>query len=106
MATHALPARVVCSFLGRLRGLMFTLRPRCIALSFRHERRIALHMWFVFYPIDVAFLDKDARVVDTKSHFDPFTFYTSRKPAMHAVEMPHGWLRTRGIRIGDTVRFA
>ena len=36
-------------------------------------------MLFVFYPIDVLFLDKNNIVVDKKDNFKPFTLYNSKK---------------------------
>jgi len=106
MAVHTLPCRVVDSFLGRVLGLMFSRRPRCIALAFPSERRISLHMWFVFFPIDVAFLDRNRRVVELKEGFRPWTLHASRRPARCAVEMPAGWARGKGIRVGDVLRLA
>jgi hypothetical protein len=105
MAAKTIPCTVVGTFLGRMRGLMFSRKPRPIALAFRMERRIPLHMWFVPFPIDVAFLDRNKRVVELLEGFKPWTQHVSRKPAMYAVEMPAGWVRKRGIKPGDTVRF-
>jgi hypothetical protein len=106
MAVRTIPCTVVDSFLGRALGLMFSGRPRPLALAFPSERRIGLHMGFVFFPIDVAFLDRNRRVVELLEGFRPWTAYTSRKPAMYALEMPAGWARGKRLRTGDAVRFA
>ena len=87
-------------------GLMFS-KKRETALVFRFDREtiIALHMLFVFYPIDVLFLDKKKNVVDKKENFLPFTFYKSRKKAMYAVELPNGAIGKTKTEIGDKIEF-
>ena len=62
-------------------------------------------MFFVFYPIDVLFLDKTKIIVDIKEHFRPFTFYKSRKKAMYAVELPHGIIKQTKTETGDKIKF-
>ena len=52
-------------------------------------------MWFVFFPIDVLFLDADFYVVEIKRLFKPWTFYSSKTTCNYIVETPAG-------RIGDT----
>ena len=42
----------------------------------------SVHMLFVFFPLDLVFLDKNKRVVDKKEGFRPFSLnYTPKKPA-------------------------
>ena len=62
-------------------------------------------MVFVFYPIDVLFLDKNKIVVDKKENFKPFAFYKSRKKAMYAAEMPNKTIKKTKTRIGDKIEF-
>jgi uncharacterized membrane protein (UPF0127 family) len=46
----------------------------------------AIHMFFVFFPIAVVWLDRDRRVVD-KALARPFRpYYAPRRPAMYYVE--------------------
>ena len=77
------------TILSRLIGLMLS-KKQDIALVFKFSKEsfIALHMIFVFYPIDVLFLDKNKTVVDIKENFRPFAFYTSKKKAVYAIELP------------------
>lgn len=51
-------------------------------------------MFFVFFPIDVLFLNKDKEIVDLKQRLKPFTFYTSKKPAKYVLEMPLGSIKS------------
>ena len=88
-------------------GLMFSLpiRDRCLVFHFDPPRRVDLHMFFVFYPIDVLFLDRSRKVVEIKEHFLPFTVYLSRKKAAFVVELPNGTIPEKRIHIGDKMAF-
>ena len=78
------------SFFSKAKGLMFSrkLKDSCLLFVFPNEKRITLHMFFVFFPIDVAFINEKMKVVDFKQNFKPFTFYISKKPAKYVLEMP------------------
>ena len=82
-------------------------RERDISLifDFEKEKIISLHMIFVFYPIDVLFLDRIKLVVDLKENFAPFTFYASKKKAMYAIELPKGTIKKSGTNVGDRINF-
>ncbi len=84
------------SFFSKLKGLMFSrkLKDSCLLFVFPNERKITLHMFFVFFPIDVLFLNKNKEIVDLKQNFKPFTVYTSKKPAKYVLEMPLGSIKT------------
>ena len=61
-------------------------------------------MLFVFFPIDVVWLDQDKKVVDFKKNVKPFTpFVVPRKPAHYVVELPKQTIRN--LNIGDQFRF-
>ncbi len=89
---------------SKFMGLMFTTKQKkSLVFKFKKETNIALHMFFVFYPIDVLFLNKNKIVVDKKENFKPFTFYKSRKKAMYAIELLNGIIRKTNIEIGDKI---
>ena len=82
---------------------MFTKTPKALIFDFGAEKRIGLHMWFVFYPIDVLFLDKNRKVAELKTGFMPFSAYTSEKKARYAVELPEGAIRKSRTGVGDVI---
>ena len=87
-------------------GLMFSKnKNQSLLFKFRKEIFISLHMFFVFYPIDVLFLDKNKVVVDLKENFRPFTFYTSKKLAKYCIELPSGAIKKTKTEIGDKIGF-
>lgn len=64
----------------------------------------SIHMLFVFYPINVIFLDSNKKVVDIKKKLKPFTFYSPKKKAKYIIELP---IETdiSFIKINDVVSF-
>lgn len=79
------------TFLTRARGLMFH-RPLAedevlvFVETGESVSRAAIHMFFVFFPIAVIWLDAEKRVVD-KALARPFRpYYAPRKPAQYYVE--------------------
>ncbi|MFC1648095.1 DUF192 domain-containing protein [Nanoarchaeota archaeon] len=78
-------------------GLMFS-RPRMLLFDFRKPRRMSLHMFFVFFSIDVYFLDNFMEVIEVKRNFRPFTTYKSRLACNYVLETPANALT---LRVGD-----
>ena len=88
----------------RTKGLMFEDVKRfdyALVFDFEKESKLmsSLHMIFVFFPIDVLFLDKSRKVVD-KVTLEPFTpNYTPKKAAKYVIEMPKG--KAKNAKIGN-----
>ena len=62
----------------------------------------AIHTTFMRFPIDVVFLDRGGRAVRIVRDLAPWRIAIA--PRAHAVvELPAGRLRTRDVRIGDTL---
>ena len=88
------------------KGLMFTMSmEKPLLFVFERERKWGLHMLFVFYTIDVLFLDKRKKVVDLKEGFRPFAFYTPKKPCLYIIELPKGIIRKSRTSVGDRIDF-
>ena len=98
-------AKMCKSMFCKALGLMFRSKKPDYGLVFifNKELRADLHMLFVFFPIDVLFLDKDKKVVDIKKDFKPFSYYAPKAKAMFVIEMPVGVLKN--TRVGDRIVF-
>lgn len=88
-------------------GLMFFPRKKFkFGLIFQREYESifgsSLHMFFVFYPINVLFLDSEKKVVDIKKSFKPFSFYAPKKKSRYIIELP---IETdiSFVKVGDKV---
>lgn len=72
---------------------------------FDTARRIDLHMFFVFFKIDLVFLDKNKKVIEIKEGFKPFTTYYSKEKAMYLIELPSGKVKDSKTKINDLIEF-
>lgn len=86
----------------KARGLMFA-KPHDVLFHFPIEERLKFHMVFVFYPIDIVFLDDALRVVDLKPRFKPFTVYYSKARSSTVLESYDGFIDEHGISLGDVL---
>jgi len=97
------------AFFSKSKGLMFSRRLRKRdALIFVADREgrmeTTIHMFFVFFAIDVVWLDKDKKVVDKRENIKPFTpLIIPEKPAEYVVELPKN--TARHINRGDILKF-
>ena len=100
--------RRCASFLCRLRGLTFRGRlgeGEGLLLVGQRESRLdaAIHMFFVFFPIAVVWLDRRNRVVDTQLARPFRPFYAPQAPAKDILEGPPSLMER--VRVGDRLRF-
>jgi len=93
----------ICESLwSKTRGLMFS-KKKNLVFVFDEEKRISLHMMFVFFPIDVLFLDKDKKTIEVKKDFKPFSFYTPKEKARYVIEIAEN--RRNDYKIGEKIDF-
>lgn len=92
---------------SKAKGLMFTrersVRRNALVFKFGRPMTQSLHMFFVFYPIDVIFLDDKKKVVEIKQDFRPFTIYTSKRNAMYVIELPGSAVGKSKTGLGDVI---
>ena len=98
-------AAICRNIIAKSLGLMFALKPKTLVFIFKKEKIIQLHMLFVFYPIDVLFLNKNKVVVETKEALMPFSFYTPKKKALYIIELPQGTIKKTKTALGDKMQF-
>ena len=98
---------IICSgIFAQSIGLMFSKKQEIILIfKFSYEKLVPLHMLFVFYPIDVLFLNDKRIVVELKENFKPFAFYYPKEKAKYVVEMPEGSIKKLKAEVGDRIRF-
>jgi uncharacterized protein len=101
--------RLCTSIFSQARGLMFSrpIHDTCLIFDFGKPRRTDLHMLFVFFPIDILYINDKYCVVDMRAGAMPFTpLIKSTVPSRYIVELPSGKINDTGTRIGDKVRFS
>jgi uncharacterized membrane protein (UPF0127 family) len=63
----------------------------------------SIHMWFMRFPIDAVFLDRDLRVVRVVPELRPWRIARARG-AHSTLEIAAGEAERRGVSEGDTLR--
>ncbi len=88
-------------------GLMFTspIKDKGLVFFMPKFESVSFHMCFVFYSIDVIFLDDKMKVVELKENFKPFTFYKTKKSVKYAVEVSKGTIKKSKTKLRDLVVF-
>jgi hypothetical protein len=89
------------SAFGRMRGLLGRtgLEPGAGMLI---DAAPSVHMFFMRFPIDVVFLDRDRKVVRVVHALKPWRF-AGANHAVAALELPAGTASEKGIEEGDVV---
>ncbi len=94
--------RICRTLFSKARGLMFK-KQENLMFVFDKEKIIPLHMLFVFYPIDVIYLDADQKVVELKEDLKPFTFYTPLNKAQYVLELEKSTIRKTKTKEKDLI---
>lgn len=97
-------AQVLTSILQQARGFMFQ-RPRSKALIFLFmpARFEAVHMFFVFGPLDILVLDGEGHVLALQEELRPWRIWNPKVKMSAMLELPAGTIRRTGTAIGDHV---
>ena len=74
---------------------------------FEHEGIHRFWMKNTLIPLSIAFMDRDGRILRI-AEMAPLTLesHAPPQPILYALEMNKGWFRTRGIRVGDVMKFS
>lgn len=100
--------RFAKNFFQRMRGLMFTLPifEEGLIFVFPQETKASLHMFFVFYPIDILWLDKQKKVIDQRKSVWPFTpLVIPKEKAKYVIELPPYTLDNSETEPGNKISF-
>ena len=93
--------KICLSVFSKMKGLMFTLKPKTLVFVNNKEIPTPIHMMFMFYPIDVLWLDAGKKVVH-KQTLKPFGF-SKNISAKYVVELPAG--AADKVSVGDLIEF-
>ncbi|MFC1512728.1 DUF192 domain-containing protein [bacterium] len=87
---------------SRLKGLLGTksLHPDHV-LIINNTKQI--HSFFMQFPIDVLFLDKNRTVIKIYKNFKPYRISTFLLNAKYVVELAQGALEKKDVSKGDTI---
>jgi uncharacterized membrane protein (UPF0127 family) len=94
--------RPAATFLARLRGLLGR-RGLADGEGLLIKPTSSIHTFFMRFALDVAFLDRDGRVVKLVPGLRPWRM-TFARGARSALELATGEIARSGLRIGDRLR--
>ena len=85
-------------YLGKDEGMLFI---------FETEDYHGFWMKNTLIPLSIAFIEKNGRIVWI-TDMKPLTLdsHVPPQPILYALEMNKGWFSSRGIKVGDVVRFS
>jgi uncharacterized protein len=90
----------------QVKGLMFTFKmKKPLLFCFSKEKKQNFHMFFVFYPIDLIFIDKNKKVVEIKENFKPFAVFKSNNNAQYVLELENKGIYNSKTKVGDQLEF-
>lgn len=96
---------VADSFWLRLKGLMFRREMddgEAMLFKFGEMRKFRVHTFFVFFPIDLIFLDRNFKVVEVETNLSPWSIYNPSNESRYLLELPKN--KAEGVREGDLIR--
>lgn len=99
---------VMDSFWSRLRGLMFRLSfedGEALLFEFPEPRKFRVHTFFVFFPIDLAYLNGNLEVLETEGELSPWRVYSPDSKARFLIELPKGTISELEVEVGDELEF-
>ena len=95
-------ARRADTFASRGRGLMFT-SELPLGSGLVIEPCSSIHMFFMRYPLDVLFLDRERKVLFMYRGIKPWRMSRIVRGARTVVELPEGTIERTGTQIGDHI---
>ncbi|MBT6045122.1 DUF192 domain-containing protein [Candidatus Woesearchaeota archaeon] len=88
---------------SQAKGLMFSKKleqNKSILIKFSKEKNIPIHMFFVFFPIDAVWINKDYKIVHIERNIKPFRpLINPNKPSIAVLETQKN--ATKNLKIGD-----
>jgi|TARA_B100002003_G_C14150281_1_gene553217 uncharacterized membrane protein (UPF0127 family) len=85
-------------------GLRFKKQQNLI-FDFKTERKEIIDMFFVFYPIDIIFLDENKKITELKENFRPWKIYKMKNKARFMLELKNGTISNNNVKVSDKIKW-
>lgn len=95
-------AEIADTFFSRMKGLLFR-KSLVKSAALIIKPTSSLHTFFMQFPIDIAFLDKDNKILKISQNVLPFRFIACSLRAKIALEFPAGTLNSTHTQSGDAI---
>lgn len=94
------------SFWSRLRGLMFRSKfewEKALLFRFSEPRKFRIHTFFVFFPIDLIYLDQYLKVQELVRGLSSWRVHSPEVTAKFLIELPEGKIDNARVEVGDKI---
>jgi uncharacterized membrane protein (UPF0127 family) len=93
--------KICKTFLSKLTGLMFRKLKddEALLFEFKKEKKLSIHMLFVFYSIKAIWIDENLKIVDIKKAIPFNPYISSNKKAKYLLETKD----SKNIKIEDKI---
>ena len=91
----------------RFSGLMFSRELKeneALLIEFPEEESASLHTVFVFFPIDVVWLNEKKEIVELKENFNPFSAHVTKTKAKWVIEFRAGKIKNAKLNVGQKIK--
>jgi uncharacterized protein len=97
--------KIADNFFKRAKGLMFSSKKSFnYSLIFNLERNTiigaSIHMFFVFFKINLIFLNENKEIIEIKKNLKPFQIYNPKNYCRYIIELPVDF-DIKYLNIGD-----
>ena len=82
-------------------GLIGAKEPRALLL----KTRFGIHTFGVRFPLDILILDKQHKVVKIKRSLETYRLFFWNQQFDTVIELPHGTIEKKDIKLGDSINF-
>ena len=97
--------KVCKTILSKTKGLMFSTKQKTLLFIWEQEKIRNIHMFFVFFPIDVLYLNKEKKVMALKKRLMPFSISNITTPAQYIIELQQRTIKRTNTQINDIIDF-
>lgn len=86
------------SFFSKARGFMFNFSKEYDSIILK-SKNTSIHMFFVFFPLQIAWLNSELEIVDIKNAYPFMPILSSNKASSYVLELKH----KKEIKVGDKI---
>jgi len=76
-------------------------KDKALLFTFPKERKFDIHTFFVFFSIDLVYLNEGFEIIEIEEDVSPFRGYSPEKEAKNLVEFRSGKVDEENLELGD-----
>ncbi|MBS3815758.1 MAG: DUF192 domain-containing protein, partial [Hadesarchaea archaeon] len=77
---------------------------KALVFILSEPKRYSIHTFFMFFPIDLIYLNEDFEVIEIKKGLSPWSTYKSSEKASFLIEFSSGRVNEVDVNMGDELK--